>query len=653
MHPSVTESQSSGADYSAEQAELVRLHLEEILASGAFISSKRSQDFLRLVVTRTLEGNFDGLHERMIGAELFGRPVSYDTGSDSVVRVRASEARKKLALFYSQRKEASGRVRIELPAGSYVARFHFDPASDPEPIPAETSLKPPKNSPPLFAAADSVDQTSLARRMNSRRLRVFALAIVAVSALLAYQGYRVWRKGSAAPPARHSLAVLPLKNLSGSPEQDYFADGMTEELINDFGQLSTLRVTSLTSSMSYKGSTLRLPEIARQLGVDSVLEGGVSRSGNQIRVSAQLVDAKTDRPVWAQTYVHQLANGADWQGEIARSIAAEISATITPQEQERLSRKRLTNPEAHDLYLHGIFLRDHDDCQGAMEYLRRAIAIDSNEADFHSALASCYGLLGESGRMPYVDAFSSQKTEAEQAIALDSSSYEGHAELANTAMTLDHNWTVAEVEFRRALELNPSSSTSHEKYAFYLVRTGHPNEALAEIEQSVALDPVSGSTFHAQGFIYYFCRRYDDALSVSRTVQGLKVNLSDWNFLLGDIYLGREQFDAAIAAFLQAPSGPYTYGHLGNAYARAGKTDAARKLVAQLKQSVEKTSVGRYEIALIYAGMGDRDTAFQWLEDAYRAHDVGLVYMKVDPCLDPLRSDSRFDSLLRRVGLSQ
>jgi TolB-like protein/Flp pilus assembly protein TadD len=657
MHPSGPIHPGDSQTLTPAQGEQVRHHLEEVVASPAFAGSKRTQDFLRLIVGHTLEGDFESLRERMIGAELFGRPVSYDTGSDSVVRVRASEARKKLALYYSQLREAPV-LQIELPAGSYVPRFHFLTAQE-----ISAALHPVHSIPSGHSAsahADAPDSPEsatgslLPQKLVRQILRLRILAIAAFAIALILVGFVVYQqlRGRAGKGEQRSIAVLPLENLSGSPDQDFFADGMTEELINNLGQVSTLRVTSLTSSMSYKGSRKKLPDIARELGVDTVIEGGVLKEGDQVRISTQLIDAHTDRPIWAHTYVHQLTTGSDWQGEVAQAIAAEISITITPQEQARLSRRHTVIPDAQDLYLHGILLRDGSQCSSAIEQFQRALQIDPNYAEAHSALATCYGMLGESGHLPYLEAFTKQKAEALKAIELDDSLSEAHAERANTAMTLDRNWPIAEAEFRRALELNPSSSTSHEKYAFYLVRTGHPREALAEIEKSVALDPVSASTFHAQGFIYFFSRQYDKALAVTRTVQGLKINFDDWNFLIACIEAEKGQFQDSIATYLKAGSDPYTLGHLGNVYARAGQTDAARKQIALLEEEVKRNGVGRYEIALVYTGLNDRNAAFHWLEEAYNNHDVGLVYLKVDPCLDPLRSDPRYDSLLQRIGLN-
>lgn len=645
----VATSPLAGADaLTPERNALVRAHLEEILASRTLAGSKRTQAFLRFIVERALEGDLDALHERVIGAELFGRPISYDTGNDSVVRVRASEVRKKLSKYYgNEAKDRPSPVRIELLSGSYVPRFHFEDK--------KANAAAPPDSAPASGPTEAVPEkfAPVARKSSTRtRILIWTLPVVLIlAAFVVFLTVRHQHASPAIPKDIHSIAVLPLQNLSGDPAQDYFVDGLTEELINDLGQVSTLRVISYTSSMSFKGTQKKLPEIAKELAVDAVVEGGVLRDGNQVRVSAQLIDARTDRPLWASSYVQDVTNVFAWQGEIAQEIAEEISTRVTPQEQARLAQKHSVDPEAQDDYLHGLLLRNADNCMRGIDYFQRAIQKSPDYAQAHSALASCYGMLGESGQMPYDEAFTRQKSEAILAINLDGSLSEAHAELANTAMTLDWNWSAAAAEFNRALALNPNSAPNHEKYAFYLVRTGHPAAAIEQIEQSVNLDPVSASTFHSEGFIYYFAHQYDQALKVARMVQGLDLNLSDWNFLLGDIYAAKGMYPESIRAFLKSGNGPYSLGHLGNVYARDGRPADAMKIIRQLETDVQTNGIGRYEIALIYAGLGDKDQAFQWLDDAYRAHDVGLVYLKVDPCLDPLRSDPRFGDLLQRTGL--
>jgi TolB-like protein/Flp pilus assembly protein TadD len=650
---------------SAEQIDLIRRHLKELIASHAFAGSKRTQDFLRLIVEHALQGEVDSLRERMIGAEMFGRPVGYDTGNDSVVRVKASDLRRKLAEYYLETRGKSS-VRIELPRGSYVPKFIFEPpegvhrqpeeAAPLSPIEQTTArINVPARAPDKenSAAQSAPHPPALQRWFASPRLLAGFGLVMALLASIGYFGFKRWSGNSAAQTEIRSIAILPLTNLSGDPQQEYFADGMTEELINDLGQVSTLRVISLTSAMSYKGTRKNLPEIAHELSVQGVVEGGVLRDGNEVRISVQLIDARDDRPIWAHTYARDLTSVRAWQGEVAQAIADQISIDVTPQEQARLARNRPVDPEAQDLYLRGILQLDADDCKSAADYFNKALEKNPNYAQAHAALANCYGRMGESGRMAYHEAFSQQRAEATRAVELDDSLPEGHAELANAAMTLDWDWTTAAAEFHRALALNPNSAAIHEKYAFYLVRTGQLPEALAQVERGVDLDPVSWHSFHADGFINYFSRQYDQALSLILRVRGLDINPPDWSFLLGDVYAEKGRYADAIAAFLKSGNGPDSLGHLGNVYARAGQVAKARKTIARLEEHVRESGVGRYEIALVYAGLGKKQEAFKWLEEAYDAHDAGLLYLKVDPCLDPLRSDPRFDDLMRKVGLAK
>jgi len=649
---------------SPQQIGLVRQTLHEITASHAFAGSKRSQEFLQLIVEHALDGEVDSLRERMIGAEMFGRPIDYDTGTDSVVRVKATEVRRRLTQYYLERADSS-EIRIELPSGSYVPRFLFEPAPAPgltlgnpdDAAPKSelgngqpTSMPSPEEA--RAPVAPPAEGAAPASTRDSRRrwpIWVGSALVVALLVVIGVTAYMKWRGSS---HEMRSIAILPLKNLSGEPGQEYFADGMTEELINDLGQVSTLRVISLTSAMSYKGTKKSLPEIARELAVTGAVEGGVMREGDRVRISVQLIDVRTDRPVWAHTYLREINSDLAWQGEIAQAIADEISTHVTPQEQARLARRRPIDPRAQDSFLRGILQLDADDCNSAISYFQQALARNPNYAEAHAALADCYGRLGESGRMAYSDAFHQQKIEATRAVELDDSLPEGHLELANTSMTLDWDWKASATEFRRALDLNPNSAAIHESYAFYLVRTGQLPAALNEVERGVDLDPVSGRSFHYQGFIYYFSRQYDQALSLIQRVRALDITPPDWSFLLGDVYAEKGMFPESIAEFLKSGNGPDSLGHLGNAYARAGQVDAARKTISQLEASVQKNGVGRYEIALVYAGLGKKQEAFKWLEDAYKNQDVGLVYLKVDPCLDPLRSDPHFDELVRRVGLA-
>jgi TolB-like protein/tetratricopeptide (TPR) repeat protein len=640
----------------SKRVDLVRNHLREVLESHAFAGSMRAQDFLRLVVEHALKGEVDALKERMIGVEMFGRPVAYDTANDSVVRVKASEVRKKLAQYYSEQKKQPP-VRIELPRGSYVPGFRFGPGlataqQQPEILLSNSDVRsalPGEETP--GASPHLVPQLSGRKFSRLRLLSAGAVLVFGVIALISYEGIEKWRASKAVPEIR-SIAVLPFQNLSGDPGQDYFADGVTEELIADLGQVSELRVISRTSAMSYKGTTKRVPEIARELGVGGVVEGSVLLEGKQIRITAQLIDAKTDQHIWARTYVRDITSVLALQGEMAQAIADEVSINVTPQEQARLARSRPVNPVAQDLYLQGKLRLYKGDFKDAIEFIQKAIDVDPNSAQAHAALADCYSWMGESGRMPYSEAFSRQRAEATKAVELDDSLSDGHVELADAAMDLNWDWVTAAKEFRRARELNPNSVQVHERYAVYLLRTGQTSEAVAEVKRALELDPVSGRSYRNAGFIYYFSRQYDQALALIERVRGLNIDIPEDFFLFGDIYAEKGMYAQSIGEFQKDGDNPHALGHLGNAYARAGKIDDARRTISRLEELVRRDRVGSYEIALVYAGLGNKDKAFEWLEDSYRTHNEGLTNLMIDPCLDPLRSDPRFADLVRRVGFT-
>jgi TolB-like protein/Tfp pilus assembly protein PilF len=644
---------------SPEETGLVRDHLKEVIASRAFSGSKRAQDFLQLVVEHALAGRFDSLRERMIGAEMFGRRIDYDTANDAVVRVKATEVRKKLAQHYQESGKRPA-VRIELPIGSYVPKFQWEPLETSAPSSAETDLpalteetaqeKSGETSEAKLEEPPSLPSEKLGR---SPRVLVGMLLVFALIAMISYVGFKKWFKDSNTRPEIHSIAILPLQNLSGDPGQDYFADGMTEELIADLGQVSALRVISRTSSMTYKGTKKTLPEIARELGVDAIVEGSMVREGNQVRITAQLIDARTDDHMWAHSYVRDLTSVLALQGEVAKTIADEISIKMTPQEQARLARARPVNSEAQDLYLQGKRLLNEGDPQKAIGYLQQAIDKDPNYAAAHAALAEGYGRTGEAGWLAYTEAFPRQKSEAAKAIELDDALPEGHAELANAVMNLSWDWSTSAKELRRALELNPNSASTHAAYAFYLERIGQLPEAITEAKRVLQLDPVSSQSFITAGILYYFAHQYDEALAQLERASALEPNPPAFlfPFPLGVIYAEKGMYGEAVGEFQKLGDKPHALGHMGNAYARMGKVTEAHGTISKLEEHVQKSGIGRYEIALVYAGLGEKDEAFAWLDKSLAAHDKGLTYLKIDPCLDPLRSDLRFDDLVRRVGL--
>jgi TolB-like protein/Flp pilus assembly protein TadD len=638
-------------EYSPERLGLLRDHLKDVFTSRAFAGSKRAQDFLKLIVDHALAGRLDSLRERMIGAEMFGRRIDYDTANDAVVRVKATEVRRKLAQYYQESTKPSV-VHIELPSGSYMPVFHwkalpgaaepdagadFAAGAKPSPIPAQPVEK-------------VLSLPSPGGTLRHRRVMAGTLVGLALIAAIGYFGFKVWFRASPPTTGVHAIAVLPLQNLSGDPHQDYFADSMTEELIAGLGQVSALRVISRTSTMTYKGTTKTLPQIARELGVDTVVEGSVLRQDNQVRITAQLIDARTDHHLWARSYVRNVNDTLTLQDEVARSIADQIRIAVTPEEQARLARPRTVDPEAQELYLQGTQALDTGNPRSGIGYFQKAIDKDPNYAQAYGALADSYEWMGQAGWMPYSEAFPKEKAAAIKAIALDEALPEGHLQLAYAALNLDWDWATEGKEIKRALELNPNSAPAHWAYAGHLQRMGRLPEAISEMQLALQLDPVSSRAFHNSAFVYYYARQYDRALLQMQRASALPHDRDLLTFALAVIYVEKGKYEEAIQQFQKLGDQPHALGHMGNAYARMGREAEAREMISELQKHVQNTGVGIYEIALVYAGLGEKDEAFAWLEKSFAARDKGLTCLKIDPCLDPLRSDSRFQDLVRRVG---
>jgi len=654
-----TDSDSKPDGITPERAGLVREQLKDVIASRAFGGSKRAQDFLQLIVEHALAGRYDSLRERTIGAEMFGRPIDYDTSNDAVVRVKATEVRRKLAQYYQElAKEPT--VRIELPVGTYVPTFQWKSLESSAQPSGETEIPAfPEQSTAQVAPGETprISEPSPLPRGKLRRASLVPVAVLLGLGLITLIGYAAFKnwfyKDSNRGTEITSIAILPLENLSGDPGQDYFADGITEELISDLGQISALRVISRTSAMTYKGTKKTLPEIARELGVDAIVEGSVVREHNHVRVTVQLIDARTDNHIWASNYVRDLTSVLALQGEVAQAIADEISINVTPQEQARLARERPIDRAAHDLYLQGIYLLNQGDPKSAVGYLQKAIEEDPNYAQAHAALANGYGWMGEAGWMAYTEAFPRQKSEATKAIELDHSLPQGHAELANAVMDLSWDWANAEKELKLALELNPNLTSVRTNYAFYLERVGRVPEAISEVTRVMELDPVSSRAFYSAGIVYYFARQYDQALAHLQSAHVLEPHPPKFLFPFesGVIYAEKGMYEKAVGEFQKLGDQPHALGHMGNVYARMERVSEAHAMISKLEGHVQKNGVGRYEIALVYAGLGESDEAFNWLGRSFDARDKGLTYLKIDPCLDPLRADPRFARLVQRVGL--
>ncbi len=493
------------------------------------------------------------------------------------------------------------------------------------------------------------------------RAKVWAAAAAAAGVLVL--ALLLWRGGgglleSLKPSRIEALAVLPLENLSGDPEEDYFADGMTEALIADLAKIRALRVPSRTSVMQYKKAKKPLPQIARELNVDAIVEGSVTRSGNRVRITAQLIEAKKDRHMWAESYERDMRDILALQSEVARAIAREIKIQVTPQERARLARTRAVNPEAYQAYLKGSYYsskRTEEGLAKGIAHFEQAIETDPGYALAYAGLADSYSLLVRYGAVRPSEAMPKAKAAAKKALELDNTLAEAYASLAYASLHYDWDWQTAERQFQRAIELVPNYETAHQWYARYLTAMGRFDEAIAEVKRAQQLEPLSLIINSAVGYAYYFARRYDQAIAESRKALEMDPNFSRAHFNLGLAYEQKKMFPQAIAEFQKAiasSGGPLMEAALGHAYAVAGRRAEAQEVLDRLIELSKQRYVSSYQIATIYAGLGETDQAFAWLEKAYGERNNWLAYLKVDPIFDGLRSDSRFAALVRRVGLA-
>jgi len=518
---------------------------------------------------------------------------------------------------------------------------------------AETEIETEKDRAQIANASSSA--TPVRTTIIGLRERRIALAGIALTGLsvLAFSLVHSWHQPIphlTGPPRISSIAVLPLKNLSNDPEQEYFVEGMTDELITDLAQLPGLRVISRTSSMHYKDTPKTAPEIGRELNVDAIVEGTVLRAGSRVRIRTQLIYAPADQHVWAEAYERDLKDVLTLQADLARDVAAQIRHTLTSQQESHLTARSL-DPEAHELYLKGRYFWNKRDDAGfnkAREYFERAIAKDPNYPEAYAGLADTYALLGE---MPEA------KVAAEKAVQLDPDLAEAHASLGLIAPFLNWNWADSKQHFQRAIALNAGYATAHHWYGeAYLMPMGRTDDAIAEIRQAQALDPLSAVITTDLGKDLYLARRYDEAVAELRRALELDPGFVSAHNWLSDTYLEKGMFPEAIAELEKTKplKEERTYiRQTAYLYARMGRLAEARTALAKSLRLSQGKPVSLGAMALTYAALGDKEEAFLWLDKAYAAKSSFMTTLKYWPAFDSLRSDPRFADLVRRVGLSQ
>jgi tetratricopeptide (TPR) repeat protein len=433
---------------------------------------------------------------------------------------------------------------------------------------------------------------------------------------------------------------------------------MTDALITDLAQISALRVISRTSVMVYQGARKPLPQIARELNVDAVVEGTVLRAGDQVRITAQLIDASTDKHIWSQSYQGELRDTLALQDRVARSIAEQIKINVTPQEQAALKSVRVVNPEAYESYLKGRYFwnkRTADGLRVALAYFNQAIEEDPNYAQAYSGLADTYALLGDwqYAVMTPMQAYPKAKAAAIRAVELDSALGEAHNSLAFVLDGFDWDLDSGGREFRRAMELNPGYATAHHWYAWHLGLLGRYDEALAELRKAESVDPLSLIIKADLAELLVLAHSYDESIQQSRKTIEMDPNFAMAHNQLGQAYLQQRMYREATAELQKAvqlsAGSPTCIANLARAYALSGQKNAAVKLLGDLKTTSTPVHSHASEIAAIYVSLGDSDEAMNWLEKGYTERfNPGVL---IRPGFDPLRSDPRFQSLLHRVGL--
>jgi len=501
---------------------------------------------------------------------------------------------------------------------------------------------------------------ALSEGVGARRLRIAVVGLALALLATGYFARLTLTRHTVSPADKMMLAVLPFENLTGDTQQEYMSDGLTEEMITQLGRMhpERLGVIARTSAMQYKSTHKAADQIGRELGVAYLLEGSVRRAGDRVRVSAQLIQVRDQTHVWAESYERDLRDILALQSDVAQAIAQEIDLRLSPQQQARMARARPIDPRAYELYSRGRYFWNKRSEQGytrAIDYFEQAIARDSEYAPAYAGLADAYALLGSmpNGELPRSEAMPRARAAALKALALDEGLAEAHTSLAFVQMHFDWDWPAAQREFTRALELNPGYATGHHWYAFWLMAQDRAEEALQEVRAAQRLDPLSLIINTDVGEMLYYGRRYDEAIEQARRAVEMDSAFALAHRLVGFAYVAKRQFALGIEELEVAArvSGGRVdvLAVLGLAYAEAGRRAEARKVLINLEQASQRRPDLAQPIPMVIAGLGEKDQVFAWLDRAYQEHEGSLILLKVNPLLDPLRSDARFQDLMRRV----
>jgi TolB-like protein/DNA-binding winged helix-turn-helix (wHTH) protein len=509
-------------------------------------------------------------------------------------------------------------------------------------------------------ASPGTDSSLKSRQRAKLRLAVLAAAILIAAGIIAIGLFRSKRVDAlrSNQVQNKSLIVLPIENLSGDKDQDYFADGMTDDLIANLAKIRSLRVISRSTAMAYKGTRKPLSQIANELNVDAVFEGTVLRVGNRVRITAELVQVSTDRHLWAETYESEMGDILALQNRVSSAIVNEIRINLTPADQERLARNPAVAPEGYENYLKGRYYwnkRSDENLTRAIDYFEQATKQDPGYALAYAGLSDCYAIISAEifGTMPAVETAPKAKAAALKALAIDPTLSEAETSLATVKFNYDWDWNGAAAGFAKSIQDNPSYATAYQRYSLYLMAMGRTKESVAQINKARELDPLSISINFSLGWRFYMARQYDRAIEQLRNTLEMDPSYELPHLVLGLSYAQKGEFNLAIPELQKAVElshgTPLMVSALANANARAGNKAEAEKLLGNLIGESKKHYVSPYYFAVVYVGLRKPEEALDCLEKAFADRSNGLVFMKVEPNLDDLRSNSRFVALQQKL----
>ena len=642
-------------------AATVRNQLGNILASESFSLSDRLSRFLRFIVEHVLDGKTEPLKEYVIGVEVFDKDQSFDPRVDSIVRVEAGRLRTKLKEYYGE-EGRSDPVRIELAKRGYVPVFRCLPSE----VGDSGSSEPQR---PVEASKRLVQPSLKKLRGPWTGLAAGIVILLLMGGVYLWTGSQPHRlepdaerpQGAQLQPPKFSVAVLPLKNLSRDSAEEYFSDAMTDALITSLAKINPMQVTSMTSAMHFKGADEPISKIARELNVGHIVEGSVFRYEDRVRITAQLIDGKTDKHVWAESYERAATDILALQRDVAWRIAGALAGEMLRTKSVEQTQPSTIEPAAYEAYLKGRYFRNklsEDGFKKGVAYFQRAIDGQPDYAPAYAGMASCYCLLGGHGlelTSPR-EGMPKAKAAALKALEIDSELAEPYGVLGIIRTKYDWDWDGGEKALRRALELNPSFAQGHAWYSIHLEAMGRHEEAILEAERARELNPLSLAANVNLGWQLYQAGRHWEAIEQYNKTLELDPGFWGAHWALGYYYQSQGRYEEAITALKKAVE--RKSGHtlalstLAYTYAVSGNRAEALKILESLKARSAKTYVSPAHIATVYAGLGEKDQVFEWLEKAYAARSRSLAWLNVAREWDGLRSDPRFTALLAKVGLA-